>query len=228
MCGRFTLTWDDMNALAAELGIAQECLADYKPRYNIAPLQRHFILTTEYEQHMLTPAKWGLVNRWAKDASWAARCINAKAETVEKLPSFRDAFKKRRCVIPGDGFYEWRGPKGKREPLWIHRTDGKLLLFAGLYEAWQKDPGQYETTFTIITCPPNAVMASIHNRMPVILSYKDAEDWMNPREEHPLDLKRLLVPAPEDLLVTQRVSPIVNNVRNEGPELLKEPPLSVS
>jgi len=222
MCGRFTLTWDDLNALATELGVAQEYLADYKPRYNIAPLQRHFIVTTEYENHRLTPAKWGLVNRWARDASWAARCINAKSETVEKLASFRDAFKKRRCVIPADGFYEWRGPKGKREPLWIHRTDGKLLLFAGLYEAWQKEPEQYETTFTIITCPPNAVMASIHNRMPVILSAKDAEDWMNPREDHPLDLKRLLVPAPEDLLVTQRVSPLVNYVRNEGPELLRE------
>ena len=222
MCGRFTLTWDDLNALATELGVAQEYLADYKPRYNIAPLQRHFIVTTEYENRRLTLAKWGLVNRWARDASWAARCINAKAETVEKLASFRDAFKKRRCVIPADGFYEWHGPKGKREPFWIHRTDGKLLLFAGLYEAWQKEPEQYETTFTIITCPPNTVMASIHNRMPVILSAKDAEDWMNPREEHPLGLKRLLVPAPEDLLVTQRVSPLVNSVRNDGPGLLKE------
>jgi putative SOS response-associated peptidase YedK len=228
MCGRFTLTWEDLNALADELGVGQEYLADYKPRYNVAPLQRHFIVTKEYENRKLVQAKWGLVNHWARDASWAARLINAKAETVEKLASFRDAFKKRRCVIPADGFYEWRGPKGKREPLWIHRTDGKLLLFAGLYEAWQKDQGQLETTFTIITCPPNAVMASIHNRMPVILSVKDAEDWMNPRDEHPLDLKRLLVPAPDDLLVTQRASPLVNYVQNDGPELLKEPPLGAS
>ncbi|MBV8451418.1 MAG: SOS response-associated peptidase, partial [Deltaproteobacteria bacterium] len=195
---------------------------------NIAPLQRHFIVTTEYENRKLALARWGLVNRWAKDASWAARCINAKAETVEKLASFRDAFKKRRCVIPADGFYEWRGPKGKREPLWIHRTDGKLLLIAGLYEAWQNEPGQWETTFTIITCTPNAVMASIHNRMPVILSAMDADDWMNPREENPLDLKRLLAPAPDDLLVTQKASPLVNSVRNEGPGLLKEPLLSVT
>jgi putative SOS response-associated peptidase YedK len=223
MCGRFTLTWDDLSVLAAELGIAQEYLADYKPHYNIAPLQRHFVITTEYENRRLVPATWGLVNRWARDASRAAGCINAKAETVEKLASFRDAFKKRRCVIPADGFYEWRGPKGKREPLWIHRTDGKLLLFAGLYEAWQKGPGQWETTFTIITCPPNAVMASIHNRMPVILSAMAAEDWMNPREEHPVDLKRLLAAAPEDLLAIQRASPLVNYVRNDGPELLKEP-----
>jgi len=224
MCGRFTLTWNDSNALAAELGVAQECLADYKPRYNIAPMQRHFIVAAEYENHKLIPARWGLVNHWARDASWAPKRINAKAETVEQLAGFREAFKKRRCVVPADGFYEWRGPKGKREPLWIHRMDGRLLLFAGLYEAWQKDPEQWETTFTIITCPSNAVMAPIHNRMPVILSVKDAEDWMNPRDEQPLDLKRLLVPAPDDLLVTQKASPLVNYVRNDGPELVKEPP----
>jgi putative SOS response-associated peptidase YedK len=224
MCGRFTLTWDDPDALCAELGIAEGFHSDYRPRFNIAPLQSHFIVTTEYENRLMIPARWGLVPHWAKDASRASQCINAKAETVEALPSFREAFRKRRCIIPADGFYEWRGPKGKREPLWIHPRNGKLLRFAGLYEAWQKEPGQWETTFTIITCPPNAAMASIHNRMPVILADREAEDWMNPRESDPPALKRLLAPAPEDLLVIQPASPLVNNVRNDGPELLKASP----
>jgi putative SOS response-associated peptidase YedK len=221
MCGRFTLTWDDPAALCVELGIAEGFLPDYRPRYNIAPLQRHFIITTEYENRRLVPARWGLVPHWAKDASRAGQCINAKAETVETLPSYRQAFRKHRCIIPADGFYEWRGPKGKREPLWIHHPDGKLLRFAGLYEAWQKEPEQWETTFTIITCPPNAAMTSIHNRMPVILGDQEADDWMNPQEQNPLTLKQLLVPASENLLTTQPASILVNSVRNDGPELLR-------
>ena len=223
MCGRFTLTWVDADALCVELGATEGFRSDYRPRYNIAPLQPHFIVTTEYENRRLIPARWGLVPSWAKDASRASQCINAKAETIETLPSFREAFRKRRCIIPADGFYEWRGPKGEREPLWIHPKGGKLLRFAGLYEAWRKESGQYETTFTIITCPPNAAMASIHNRMPVILADKEADDWMNRHDPDPLSLKRLLAPAPDDLLVIQPASPLVNNVRNEGPELLKPP-----
>src|SRR3984957_14370684 len=109
-------------------------------------------LRTKYESREAIPATWGLVNSWAKDAGRASMCINAKAETVDKLPSFREAFAKRRCVVPADGFYEWRGPKARREPLWIHPADdGALLLFAGLFEAWQPQPGEWQSTFTIIT-----------------------------------------------------------------------------
>src|SRR5512137_676602 len=100
MCGRFTLTRRDGNSLAAELGVPPEALADWRPRFNIAPLQRHFVVSTEYENRKVIPARWGLVNRWAKDASQASKCINARAETLESRPAFRDAFRKRRCVIP--------------------------------------------------------------------------------------------------------------------------------
>jgi putative SOS response-associated peptidase YedK len=102
-----------------------------------APTQSYFILKTRYEGCEAIPATWGLMNSWAKGASRASMCINAKAETVEKLPSFRGAFEKRRCVVPANGFYEWRGLKVRREPLWIHPADGALLLFAGLFESWQ-------------------------------------------------------------------------------------------
>jgi putative SOS response-associated peptidase YedK len=183
-------------------------------------MQRHFIVTTEFENRKVVPARWGLVNRWAKDNSRASQCINAKAETVEARPSFRDAFKKRRCVVPADGFYEWTGPKSARRPMWIHRADGKLILFAGLYEDWFPEKDRPETTFTIITCEPNAVTRPIHNRMPVILEERAADDWMNPGEADPLSLKRLLIPAADDLLLAQPASPLANSVKNEGPELL--------
>ena len=220
MCGRFTLTRRDGRELAAELGVSDDVFSDYRPRYNIAPMQRHFIVTTEFENRKVVPARWGLVNRWAKDNSRASQCINAKAETVEVRPSFRDAFKKRRCVVPADGFYEWTGPKSARRPMWIHRADGKLILFAGLYEDWFPEKDLLETTFTIITCEPNAVTRPIHNRMPVILEERAADDWMNPGEADPLSLKRLLIPAADDVLLAQPASPLANSVRNDGPELL--------
>ena len=220
MCGRFTLTRRDGRELAAELGVPDDAFSDYRPRYNIAPMQRHFIVTTEFENRKVVPARWGLVNRWAKDNSRASQCINAKAETVEARRSFRGAFKKRRCVVPADGFYEWTGPKSARRPMWIHRTDGKLILFAGLYEDWFPEKDRPETTFTIITCEPSAVTRPIHNRMPVILEERAADDWMNPGEADPLSLKSLLIPAADDVLLAQPASPLANSVRNDGPELL--------
>jgi putative SOS response-associated peptidase YedK len=222
MCGRFAMTRRDRTELAAMLGVPESELGDYMPRFNIAPTQPYFILKTKYESREAIPATWGLVNSWAKDASRASMCINAKAETVDKLPSFREAFAKRRCVVAADGFYEWRGPKVRREPLWIHPTGGALLLFAGLFEAWQSQPGEWQMTFTILTTSANRLLQPIHNRMPVILDEAGAADWMNWREPEPLSLKRLLVPAPDDLLVVRPASPLVNSVKNEGPELLED------
>jgi putative SOS response-associated peptidase YedK len=222
MCGRFTMTRRDKSELAAMLGVAKGELGDYVPRFNIAPTQSYFVLKTEYESREAIPATWGLVNSWAKDASRASLCINARAETVHKLPSYREAFEKRRCVVPADGFYEWRGPKAMREPLWIHPADEGLLLFAGLCDAWQPRPGEWQTTFTILTTAANRLLEPIHNRMPVVLDEAGAADWMNCREPDPLSLKRLLVPAPNDLLVVKPASPLVNNVKNEGPNLLED------
>src|SRR5258707_3631115 len=115
MCGRFTMTLGDRSELAAMLGVPEGELGDYVPRFNIAPTQPYFVLKPAYESREAIPATWGLVNSWAIDASRAYKCINAKAETVDKLPSYREAFKRRRCVVPADGFYEWRGPKNMRE-----------------------------------------------------------------------------------------------------------------
>jgi putative SOS response-associated peptidase YedK len=222
MCGRFSMTRRDQTELAAQLGIPESELGDFTPRFNIAPTQPYFVLKTTYESREAIPATWGLINSWAKDASQASKCINARAETVHKLPSYRDAFKRRRCVVPADGFYEWRGPKNMREPLWIHPADEGLILFAGIFEAWQFQPGEWQTTFCLITTAANRLLEPIHDRMPVILDEAGAADWMNWREPDPLSLKYLLVPAPEDLLVVRPASPLVINVRNEGLELLED------
>jgi putative SOS response-associated peptidase YedK len=137
MCSRFSLA-EDKDLLAARLGVSAMALANYRPRYNIAPQQEHFIVTTEYENRKLAPAKWGLVSNPGEHGR-AQYSINAKAETVESRPTFAQAFTHRRCVIPATGFYEWTGPKYARQPFWIHRSDGDLLLFAGLYQNGQNN-----------------------------------------------------------------------------------------
>lgn len=220
MCGRFTLTRQNRRELARLLGVDEDELRDYRPRYNIAPTDPHFIVTSKYERRTARPATWGLVNSWATDNSRASQCINAKAETLEERRTFREAFLHRRCVIPADGFYEWLGPKMQREPVWIHPAEGGLLLFAGLYESWQPKPGEWQRTFTIITTSANALLQPIHDRMPVILDERAAEDWMNANEAQPKHLKNLLATAPEQKLVINPASPLVNSVKNDGPELL--------
>ena len=220
MSGCFTLTRQNRRELAQLLGVDEDDLRDYRPRYNIAPTDPHFIVTSEFERRNARRASWGLVNNGAKDNSRASQCINAKAETLEHRGTFREAFLRRRCVVPADGFYEWTGAKGNRQPLWIHPGAGGLILFAGLYEFWRPDRDRTETTFTIVTCPANATIAKIHDRMPVVLDERGAEDWMNPREQDPMSLKRLLTPAPDDLLAMRPASPLVNSVKNDGPELL--------
>jgi putative SOS response-associated peptidase YedK len=223
MCGRFTLTWEEWRRVAEALRIDDDSdvAANYGPRFNIAPTDKHFIVTSEFERRRVQRARWGLVNRSATDNLRASQCINAKAEMLEQRATFREAFQQRRCVVPADGFYEWTGPKGKRQPLWIHPRAGDLMLFAGLHESWYPEPNKPEVTFTIVTCSANEVIGEIHDRMPMILNERAAEDWMNPREEDPLSLKRLLVPAPSELLVMQPASPLANSVKNEGPALLK-------
>lgn len=221
MCGRFTITRRDGNMLAAELGVASDSFVDYRPRYNVAPTQTHYVVRIKFENREVLPARWGLVNSWADNAAQASKNINARAETVETRRAFREAFMERRCVVPADGFFEWTGPKTARQPTWFHREDNGLLLFAGMYEAWLPSPRLWETTFTILTTAANSVTRNYHDRMPVILADRDADDWMDPRAADPLALKKLLVPAPADLLIATPVSPEVNNVDNDSPDLLK-------
>jgi putative SOS response-associated peptidase YedK len=220
--GRFTLTWDQWRRVRDRLGLSDDggLDASYRPRWNIAPTDEHFIVTSRFERRLAQRARWGLINRWARDNKRAAQAINAKAETLETRSSFREAFARYRCVIPADGFYEWAGPKERRQPFWIHPANGGLMLFAGLYESWYPESSRPQLTFTIVTCPANALVGSIHDRRPVVLDEGGVEDWMNPHEANPVSLKRLLVPAPEGALEMRPASPLANSVRNDGPELL--------
>lgn len=221
MCGRYTLTYRQAEELAFELGIPVEQLTEYEPHYNIAPNQRQWIVRTEFEDREALKARWGLINHWAKDKNQGFKQINARAETVHQRPAFRDAFKKRRCVVPADGFYEWQGPRGKRMPLWFHRPDDGLLFFAGLYESWQPEPDVWEPTYTIITTEANDLISRVHDRMPVILPLDRVDDWLYPKESDRDKLRSFLVPAADDLLIGTLASPRVNSVKNDDPSLLE-------
>ena len=221
MCGRFTLSRRKAEALAAELGVPVESLSDYRPRYNIAPTDTHWIVRMKYEDRELLPARWGLVNSWAKEGKQAAQQINARAETLSTRPAFKAAFSKRRCVVPADGFFEWVGAKGARQPIWFHRSDGGLLLFAGLFESWQPEPDVWERTFTIITTDANPVVEPIHDRMPVILPEGKVDEWIYPGQADAAGLQALLSPAANDVLVATPVSPRANSVKNDDAGILE-------
>lgn len=233
MCGRFTLGIENQEILAKLLGVEADAFLQqhslqqqYRPRYNIAPTDDHWLVRVKAEQRELLPAKWGLVNSWAKDAKKAARQINARAESIDTRSAFREAFKTRRCVVPADGYYEWTGAKDSRQPHWFHRPDRGLMLLAGVYESWWPDNPASEKrpqrTFTIITTDSNAVGRPIHDRMPVILPDEDAVDaWMF-GEVDADRLKQLLRPAPDGYLAVSHVSRLANSVKNDGPELLVE------
>lgn len=221
MCGRFTLTYDDVDAIAESLGVPRDSLTMFRPRYNIAPTDTHLVVRMRNEDRDALEAKWGLINSWTKDPKQAFKNINARAETIDTSPAFRNAFEKRRCVVPADGFFEWEGPRNRRQPYWYHRPDGRLILFAGLYE-WRKVDGDWQATFTIVTTDANRLIAPVHDRMPVILDGDAVDEWIFPNNPNPAELKRLLVPAPDDLLVPRRVSPRVNDVKNDDPSLLEE------
>jgi len=222
MCGRFTLFPDSYEALGAMVGAALDpSLAEqFRPRYNTAPMQRSWIVRPDREARTLDYARWGLVNHWAKDNKRASMQINARAETVHERPAYRAAFKSRRCLVPASGFYEWSGPKGDRQPHFIHPVDGGLWLFAGLFETWSGTDGAGETTFTIITTDANDVIAPIHDRMPVMLDSDAADQWLFAPDDEADRLRSLLVPAPAEGIAIQAANRAVGSVKHDGPELL--------
>ncbi len=215
MCGRFTLIIDG-ERLVALWGWTTR-LPIY-PRFNIAPTQD--ILAVRLVDGVPAPVmlRWGLVPHWAKDPSVGTKMLNARAETLLERPSFREAFRRRRCLIVADGFYEWQQAPGK-QPFWIHPADGGMLTFAGLWETWTGASGETVESCTIVTTTANAALAGIHHRMPVIIAERDRARWLD--VSVPVgEVADLLRPAPDDLLVTTPVSRRVNSVANEGPACL--------
>lgn len=227
MCGRFTLTSDDSAWLAEAYGVPVRDLEEISevvvPRFNIAPTQEHWIVTAAGEARAARRASWGLIPN-AGRVKEAARLINARSEDLERRPSYRDAFRERRCVVPADGFLEWlRGGTRVPRPYWFHRADQGPLRFAGLYaEPVAVEGVRRPASFTILTTAAGDDVAAIHDRMPVLLVDDVAVDgWLHARE--PADrLRALLRPAAAGTLARRAVSTRVNSVANDDPSCLSE------
>lgn len=178
MCGRLTLTTSAAE-IAQVFRLAH--LQDRKPRYNLAPTQETLIVHEDAQGRVASEARWGLIPRWAKDRSFGSKTFNARSETIAEKPSFRDAYRKRRCLVPSDGFYEWEKRNSRKQPWHFHLPDRRVFAFAGLWEDW-RDPEseQIVRSFTILTLPANADLARLHHRMPLILENEERQAaWLD-------------------------------------------------
>jgi putative SOS response-associated peptidase YedK len=214
MCGRFTLTITPEQLQEAIPGLITP--GGITPRYNIAPSQPVAVVPND-GQNRLDFYVWGLIPSWAKDPSIGSRMINARGETLAEKPSFRSAFRRRRCLIPADGFYEWKqNPSGKgKTPMYIKLKSGEPFAFAGLWENWNSPDGSNILSCTIITTSPNALMEPIHNRMPVILPREVYNRWLEPGEVNPAQLQELIQPYPAEAMTAYAVSTLVNRPEND-------------
>jgi putative SOS response-associated peptidase YedK len=219
MCGRFTLTVDPAD-LQDLFGLSEPAPAALKPRYNIAPTQPVAVIPNQ-EPRKLELFQWGLIPAWAKDPKIGNSLINARAETVAEKPAFRAAFKRRRCLILADGFFEWKKEGKAKTPMHIQMKGGQPFAFAGLWEVWSAPDGSTVPTCTILTTTANELVQSIHDRMPVILPPEAFGIWLTPGELAASEGLALLKPFAADAMTARAVSTLVNNPRREGPELLK-------
>lgn len=217
MCGRYQFS-DTGKQIAGQLGAVLRG-ASSEPRYNVAPTQHAPVVLQDHGGRVLDMYRWGLIPFWAKDASIGNRLINARAETVADKPAFREAYRRRRCLVPASGFYEWQRTAEGKVPHWIHPADGGLLTFAGLWEEWRPEDAEPVRTYTILTTRANGFMRRIHDRMPVVLSPGERDAWLGP-DASTRDLEALLGPGPEDLLAAYPVSTRVNSPANDDPRLI--------
>lgn len=218
MCGRYTQTKSG-EAIARTFSLSTT--PDPQPRYNIAPTQAVGAIAQPNETREYKTFQWGLVPSWAKDPSIGNRMINARAETAAEKPSFRAPFKRRRCLVLADGFYEWQKAGKQKQPYYIQVGDRDLFGFAGLWEKWESGDGSYLETCTILTTEPNDLMQSIHNRMPVIIHPEDYDLWLDPDIQDGRHVQHLLRPYEEDAMALYPVSKTVNNPRNETSECIE-------
>lgn len=221
MCGRFTLaTTPEQVAKLFDLDSAPE----FDRRYNIAPTQQVPVCGVRSEDAPRTIAelRWGLIPFWADDKGIGNRLINARSETAASKPAFRAAFKRRRCLIPATGFFEWRKEDGGKQPYLFRREDGAPFALAGLWEHWSDDDSDEEIdSFTILTCAPNEMVEPIHNRMPVILGAGDFDFWLDPANEDTDALQKMLGPFPFDDFECFAVSREINSPSNDRADLLE-------
>jgi len=243
MCGRYASSRRPQD-LAEEFEIDQATVKEtvtepLEPDFNVAPTKPVYaVLSREPDERRLRVLRWGLVPFWAKDPAIGNRMINARMETVTEKPAFRQAFAKRRCLLPADGYYEWypteqktKSGKPLKQPFFIHPKDGSVLAMAGLYEIWRDptrdddDPDRFKWTCTVLTTSAPDDLGRIHDRMPLLVEPERYAAWLDPESTDPEDLRSLLVPAAPGRLDAFPVSTEVNSVRNNGPELVVPLPL---
>ena len=217
MCGRYELHANPA-AIALAFGLAH--LPSVRPRYNVAPMQDVPIVRVSASgARELVAVRWGLVPRWAKDPAIGSKMINARGETVATKPSFRTAFRRHRCLIPANGFYEWMpAAEGRKQPVLIAMKDGGVFAFAGLYERWLTGDGEPLDSCTILTTDANDLLRAVHDRMPVIVAPDQYARWLDPAQDGP---QSLVAPYPSDAMTWWPVSSRVNSVRHDDASLIE-------
>ncbi len=216
MCGRFVQALDPQE-YADHFGATEVFSEALRPSYNVAPTRQIYAVASADGQRQLGVFRWGLVPHWAQDPGVGSRLINARAETLAEKPAFRDSFRRRRCIIPADGFYEWeRRETGGKLPHYLFAPDARPLALAGLWSSW-RDPDTEErlTTCTIVTTTPNELVRAIHDRMPVILDAEYWERWLDPEVDDADELGSMLMPAAAGALAEYPVSSLINSTRND-------------
>ncbi len=228
MCGRFTLASDP--ELLHGIFDNTELPIEFSPRYNIAPTQDVAVIANTQnngDDKKIEFFQWGLIPSWAKDPKIGSRMINARSETLSEKPSFRNAYKRRRCLVLADGYYEWQTVPGEKtkQPVYIRFNSQNPFAFAGLWEEWQANYMEKPLrSCTIITCPPNPLLANVHHRMPVILPKDAYAKWLVPEEQLPETLQPMLIPYSDEEMEAYPVSRFVNRPMNDTPECIS--PLS--
>jgi putative SOS response-associated peptidase YedK len=220
MCGRFTLFapyYDIVERFDIESAFEEN---DYVPSYNIAPSQQVVAIVNDGEKNRLGHLRWGLIPPWAKDEKIGYKMINARAESVSERPSYKHAFKKKRCIIPADSFYEWENTENGKIPMRFKLKSNEIFALAGLWESWKSPEGKTIHTCTVITTQPNELVKPVHNRMPVILRPEDEAAWLSPNLEDLDFLGNLLVPFDEGKMDAYPVSSSVNSPRNNDESLI--------
>ncbi len=226
MCGRYRLTAKE-RYLAEHFGIDDVEDVQWTPRYNIAPTQQVVVIRQDRDQPKRTISlmRWGLIPYWAQDPSFGNRTINAMAETASEKPAFREAMRKRRCLVPADGFFEWKKLSSKRkQPYNIGMLDDSVFAFAGLWDRWRSSSGELVESCSILTTDANSLTKDIHDRMPVILRPEDYDHWLDPGITDPEQVQELLHTFDPRLMKKYPLSSAVSNVNNDGPECVQEVP----
>jgi putative SOS response-associated peptidase YedK len=207
MCSRYAL-WA-VDDLGGRFLIVDPTIG-FRSHFNIAPRSENPVVVSAEGRNRIRLMQWGLVPHWAKDSQTMPRPVNARAESLSEKPMFRQLLKENRCLVPANGFYEWKKEGSRKVPFFFHRPDNALFSFAGLYDAWQSSSGETLVTYTIITTSANELMAPVHDRMPVVLAQEGEERWLSSGPRSPDELREILVPCADDVLEVHMVSQRVN------------------